>query len=75
MFVYVKTLSGLVLMENVVGLIKRSFDKEKNVWVPAQIGTVVASLSKRQYGLQHFVMNPVDYVPALVYARMICGVW
>ena len=49
-----------------MGLIKRSFDKEKNVWNPAQIGTVVTSMSKRQYGLQHFVMNPVDYVAALV---------
>ena len=58
-----------------MGLIKRSFDKENNSWIPAQIGTVVASMSKRQYGLQHFVMNPVDYVAALVYACMICGVW
>ena len=62
-------------MENVMGLMKRSFDKERQLWVPAQINTVVSCMNKRKYGFNRFVMNPKDYVRNLTSQIIFQNIW
>lgn len=52
-------------MENVTGLMKRTWDKENERWIPAQINTVIKSVSKRAYAFFHMVLSPADYAPLL----------